>query len=305
MSVTAVEPQRTALTDKRPVAQRLAPAGTVRSILFPSDLSPASDRAFEHARLLAETTGARLTLFHVAQGPPPRGDSVEDEVWRRSARAAHERLVRQSSDLRVPSEVVIARGIDVEAALSARIAQGDTDLTVMATHGRAALAHLVLGSVAESVVRHTRRPVLCVREPEHGAAAAYRRILVPTDLSPASARALRLSAFLARTFGAEVLALHVAAVTAARGLLGVSYAAEAAPTETDLLRFLGPAFVGIRVRAQVLFGSVEERIADTARSEHVDLVVVTTHGHDSLSDRLGGSHADRLIRQAPCPILVV
>lgn len=305
MNLTGVEPNRTASAEKPPISERPRTASALRSILFPSDLSPASDRAFEHARLLAETTGARLTLFHVVPGRPPRGDDLEDEVWRRAARAAHERLLRQSSGLRVESEVVIARESGVETALCARIARGETDLTVMATHGRTALAQLVLGSVTESVVRHTRRPVLCVREPEHGAATPYRRILVPTDLSPASARALRLAAFLARSFGAEVLALHVAAVTAARGLLGVSDAAEAAPSEAELLRFLGPAFMGLRVRPQVLFGSVEERIAETARLERADLVVVTTHGHDSLSDRLGGSHADRLIRQAPCPILVV
>src|SRR5215831_16822412 len=109
MRITAVEPQRTVPAAKGPIAERPRPAGTISSILFPSDLSPASDRAFEHARLVAETTGARLTLFHVVQGPPPRNNDLEDEVWRRRARAAHERLVRQSSDLRVPSEVVIAR----------------------------------------------------------------------------------------------------------------------------------------------------------------------------------------------------
>jgi nucleotide-binding universal stress UspA family protein len=304
MSVTRIQSHPTAFAEP-PIGARPRPAAALQSILFPSDLSPASDRAFEHARLLAESTGARLTLFHVVQGPPPRDNDLEDEVWRRAARAAHERLLRQSSDLRVESEVVISRESEVEAALAARIARSDADLTVMATHGRTALAQLVLGSVTESVVRHTRRPVLCVREPEHGAATPYRRILVPTDLSPASARALRLAASLARTFGAEVLALHVAAVSAARGLLGVAYAAEAAPSEADLVRFLGPAFAGLRVRPQVRFGSIEERIAETARSERADLVVVTTHGHDSLSDRLAGSHADRLIRQAPCPILVV
>jgi nucleotide-binding universal stress UspA family protein len=60
----------------------------------------------------------------------------------------------------------------------------------------------------------------------------------------------------------------------------------------------------VRVRPQVLFGNPGEKIVETARNERADLIVITTHGHDSLSDRITGSHADHIIRQAPCPVLV-
>src|SRR5262245_66510194 len=119
MSLTSIESHPTALAEP-PISGRPRPASALRSILFPSDLSPASDRAFEHARLLAEATGARLTMFHVVAGPSPRGDDVEDEVWRRAARAAHERLLRQSSTLRVEREVVLARDEDGAAGRAAR-----------------------------------------------------------------------------------------------------------------------------------------------------------------------------------------
>ena len=72
------------------------------------------------------------------------------------------------------------------------------DLVVMATHGRDGLAQLFLGSVTETVMRLGRCPVLGVREPQHGVALPFRRILVPTDLSPALRRPFALGALLAR-----------------------------------------------------------------------------------------------------------
>jgi nucleotide-binding universal stress UspA family protein len=306
MSETATTPQSSAPPRVRPVPDRPKRASVdIRSILFPSDLSPASDRAFDHARLLAESFGARMTLFHVVAGPAPHGNDQEDEIWRRAARSAHERLSRQASGLAVESDIVIGREEVVHRALSARIGRNEADLTVMATHGRGSLSQLVVGSVTETVVRDSRRPVLCVREPEHGVATPYRRILLPTDLWPVSRRAFPMAALLAGTFGAEVLALHVADVTAPRGLVGVSNAVEATPSEADVAQYLGPDFRGLRVRPLVLLGSAGERIVDTARSERVDLIVITTHGHDSLSDHIIGSHADHIIRRAPCPVLVV
>jgi nucleotide-binding universal stress UspA family protein len=277
----------------------------IRDILFPSDLSPVSDRAFDHARLLAERFQARLTLFHVVEAPPPRGDEREDEMWRRAARAAHEHLDRQSGDLRGVSDIVIAREGLADHALLARIHREKADLVVMATRGRRGLAGFLLGSVAETVVRHGGRPVLCIREPEHGAALPYRRILVPTDLTPASRRAFPMAATLARGFGSEVLAVHVAHVAARRGLVGVSHAVEASPSEEAVVRFLDPDFRGLRVGARVLIGPAWQRIVEAARAERADLVALSTHGHDSMSDRIFGSHAERVVRQGPCPVLVV
>jgi nucleotide-binding universal stress UspA family protein len=55
----------------------------------------------------------------------------------------------------------------------------------------------------------------------------------------------------------------------------------------------------------VELGSAWDRIVETARSERADLIVMSTHGHDSLADRLLGSHTERVVGHAPCPVLVV
>lgn len=276
----------------------------LREILFPSDLSAESARAFEYARLLAELFQARLALLHVIP-PGPAGPGVEvPEARRRSERAAREKLERWASGLACRQCVIVEPADSVRRAVVGYLRGTTPDLVVMATHGREGLAQVFLGSVAESVIRHGRTPVLCVREPEHGAALPFRRILVPTDLSPASRRPFALGATIARAFDSEVLALHVGHVGDG-SLAGVTAAVESAlPSEAALRDFLWPEFAATRVTARVELGSAADQIIQTARAEKADLIVMSTHGHDSLRDRVLGSQTERVVRAAPCPVLV-
>jgi nucleotide-binding universal stress UspA family protein len=284
----------------------LAPA-PIHHILFPSDLSQASDLAFDHARLIAEAFTATVTLYHVLEVKRRHEleDAVEREHLRRAERAAREHLDRQALRVTTLGRVIVERTSSPAEAMIALIEACSPDLTVMATHGRGNLAQLVLGGVTERVARASA-PVLCVREPEHGSALPYRRVLVPTDLSPASRRAFPLAAALAGRFGAEVLALHVASGPTGASLSGIpDFVERSLPSEQALLAFLDPAFREVAVRARVELGSPWDRIVETARQERVDLIVMSTHGHDSISDRLLGSHTERVVRHAPCPVLVV
>jgi nucleotide-binding universal stress UspA family protein len=164
----------------------------------------------------------------------------------------------------------------------------------------------MMGSVTERVLQRTPCPVLCVREPEHGVALPYRRILVPTDLSEDSRHAFRLAAAIARAFSAEIIALHVPAVPIGRTTAGVTEAVEAAvPSEAALAAFLMPEFVGVRVVPRIVFGSAWARIPAVAHDERVDVIALSTHRRDSLADRVLGTHAERVVREAPCPVLVV
>jgi nucleotide-binding universal stress UspA family protein len=159
--------------------------------------------------------------------------------------------------------------------------------------------------VAEKVVQHAFRPVLCVREPDHGSALPYRRILVPTDLSLASRQAFPMGAHLARTFGAEVLAVHVVPSPSLATLSGVPpVGPPVLPSETAVWKFFQAEFAGMDVTAQVHTGTVWERIVHVARVEKADLIVMSTRGHDSLADRVVGSNTERVVRHAACPVLV-
>lgn len=280
---------------------RIEPLVPMRELLFPSDMSPESERAFEHARFLAEHFAARLTLYHGVEIPDPIyvhwGFNRSHEIWLHLEQAARERLSRKAETLHVSHKVVVERVCTAQRSLLDFIRQTQPDLIVMATHGRAGLSHLLLGSVTECVFQHAFRPVLCVREPEHGGALPYRRILVPTDLSLASRLVFPIAARFARQFGAEILAVHVVGP-------GSSGPPRETPSESLLWKFFERDFAGLGVTAQVHHGPVWQRIVETAKLEKADLIVMSTRGHDSLADRMMGSNTERVVRRAPCPVLV-
>jgi nucleotide-binding universal stress UspA family protein len=306
--IGAASDTRRPSTVSRKRAAPIREPDTLREILFPSDLSAASDRAFDHARLLAEQFDARLVLYHAIEvdsaadlGDPPQ---PARELWRRVELAAHEHLSHRSAQAPVASDIRIERTRSVPRAVVAFVRAQRPDLTVMATHGRGGIASFVLGSIAERVLREAQAPLLCVRASEHGTALRYRRILVPTDLSPDSRLAFPLAALLARAFGADVLALHAVDLHA-RATAGVTDAMESmVPSEEALLRFLRPDFAGVRVLPRVQLGGAGDAITRMAHEERVDLIVMSTRGQDSFSDRVFGTQTERVVRTASCPVLV-
>jgi nucleotide-binding universal stress UspA family protein len=144
-----------------------------------------------------------------------------------------------------------------------------------------------------------------VRAAAHGERLPYRRILVPTDLSPASRLAAPLAALLARTFRAEAIGLHVEAAVSLGGLMGASAPRDPmVPSEASVRRFLAADFAEVAFSARVERGTVWSRIVESAHSLEADLVVMATRGHDSVGDTILGSTTDRVVRHAPCPVLV-
>ena len=286
----------------------------IGTILFASDLTPEADHAFEHARFLAERFGSRVTLFHALEMPRERDaawtDLREDYRGRLAAKARQE-LCARGRALTVPYEVVVDEahvGGHALADLSIldMIQKTRPDLTVMATHSRKGFASWFLGSVAHQVVQHAGRPVLCVRKSPHGGMPPYRRILVPTDLSEASRRAFPLAGLLARSCEATVSALHVLTPPPLSVLAGASSRSVPPPTtEPYLRRFLGDEFDDVRVERTIYAtGAPWWRIVQSAEAERADLIVMSTQGHDSVKDGIIGSTTDRVLRHAPCPVLV-
>ncbi len=279
----------------------------IREVLFPTDFSSESDRAFDHARFLAESFEASLVLYHAVPVPDHTqahwAFAHEHEVWATAERHARECLARRGETLNVSHRVIVERKVSVHRGIVELIRAAQPDLTVLATHGREGLAHLLLGSVAEKVVQHAFRPVLCVREPDHGMALPYRRILVPTDFSVASRLAFPLAALIARRFSAEVVALHVAPALSLASLEGGAGPSAAPVSEPTLRKYYQEDFAGLEVTARVCRGSVWDGIVRVAREERADLVVMATRGHDSLADRVMGSNTERVVRHAPCPVL--
>jgi nucleotide-binding universal stress UspA family protein len=144
----------------------------VKRILVPTDFSPASDIAFAYALDLAAREGAAVHLLHVLDAAGfaaayPDGIYVELPALReQSIRAAKMKLADAAkrcaaSNVLATTEVLI--GVPAGSITAEANARG-TDLIVMGTHGRGAVAHFLLGSVAERVVRTAQCPVLTVRD---------------------------------------------------------------------------------------------------------------------------------------------
>jgi nucleotide-binding universal stress UspA family protein len=201
------------------------------------------------------------------------------------------------------TRVIVEYGLSPHQAVAAAVAARRPDLTVMATHGRRGIAHLVMGSVAESAIEEGGRPILCVRGRHHGPALGYRRILVPTDLR--SRGSFPIASTLAARFHAEVVALHLVPFGRA-SLSGVPQALQVpVPEDAEVVRFMQGEFEGVAVRARVELGPGWEAIPTIAAEEDCDLVVLSTHRHDSLADSVFGSRAERVAAVSPCPVIVV
>ncbi|MBP7778652.1 MAG: universal stress protein [Acidobacteria bacterium] len=147
----------------------------LRHILVPTDFSDCSTAALRYGLALAERFDAHLHVLHTVQNPfdqPWAAEvyAVSEADFEKTARAAADtelaRLLEQSG--RRADQVTSATTVGTPfLAIVTYAKEAPIDLIVMGTHGRGALAHLLIGSVAENVVRKAPCPVLTVHHPEH------------------------------------------------------------------------------------------------------------------------------------------
>ena len=148
----------------------------LKKILVATDFSEPSEAALAYGRELARTFGAKLTVLYVVENVLTRAYGTEGFVLAEpdlqagleaSARAQVDALLSaEDRDVLRASGRVITSNAPAAAIVTCARDEG-VDLLVMGTHGRGAMAHLLMGSVAERVVRTAPCPVLTVRHPEH------------------------------------------------------------------------------------------------------------------------------------------
>jgi len=149
----------------------------LKTVLVATDFSPASSAALAYGRELASNFGAQLLVTHVAGNlltrPYAGGDGISfiDPALQREL----EENARQTLEAGVTAEdreqrrirTIVLASNSPAAAITELARQEGVDLVVLGTRGRGGVAHLLLGSVAEQVVRTAPCPVLTVRHPEH------------------------------------------------------------------------------------------------------------------------------------------
>jgi nucleotide-binding universal stress UspA family protein len=143
----------------------------IQTILFPTDFSPASEAALDYAISLARDANAKLLLLHIAEPLPVYGDVPYYGVPEPDKAELERRLHAVSVDTRLRVERRLVAGYPAEQIL-AEAAKDAVDMIVMGTHGRTGLTRLLMGSVAERVVRGATCPVLAVKTAVPAAAQA-------------------------------------------------------------------------------------------------------------------------------------
>ena len=295
----------------------------IKRILFATDFSQWARRAEDYACALACSWRASLTVLSVAEFPPGLNPDypVNQQYLADLLKNASSQLV----DLKGRAErrgiavtTRVATGIPSEEVVTVARAE-DSDLIVVGTRGKTGLAHVLLGSTAERVIRGAPCPVLTVRmepadtEQEEGAlsrSVMLERILVPVDFSDCSLDALEYAAVVAQQAKASLMLLHVLEPVS-YGLdftLGHSRTREQVrETWTKRLEELA-ASLRVRqvpVESQLRGGLPSDSILDSARTLPCDLIVMGTHGRRGISHAFSGSVAEAVLRKALCPVLTV
>ena len=292
---------------------------SIQRILFPTDFSEGSKRAFPQAAFLANWHDAELHVVNVtgrhqhdhgeAKTRFPIGVDTLNSWLRRPSRANAETNWPDLGTMSIAQEQ-LESAVPGEALVDYADAN-DMDLVVMGTHGRRGVDRMLFGSVTEEVVRTASCPVLTVRaDAERAPDQAVRRVLVPIDFSDASVAALRHAKEIALTYGAEIDLLHVVdtpTYASAYDLESISFpTAEVLERTEEQLGDLAREEVGyehVMVSSEV--GSPSRTILDYVDAQEVDLVVIATHGRTGLDRLLLGSVTERVLRQSPTPVFVV
>ena len=179
------------------------------------------------------------------------------------------------------------------------------DLAVVGTHGRTGLRRIVMGSVAESVFRHASCPVLTVGphswrwDPQ---SVRLKRILFPTDLSPASLYALPFVMGIAAEFGSTLIMLHTVDHLERESKCDLERVVVALEERMrEMVAISGAARVPTDY--QVKFGEVSDSVIDAASRLEIDLVAFGLKAPNTYADRLPWMHAYKMVCEVPCPVL--
>lgn len=290
------------------------------SILVPVDGSKLAERALSLAIPLAEQHGARLVLLHahepvaplVMGGGAPVRDAALDETHRAESGTYLEKLAKRTTKLTSAPVEALFRDGKVVPTIAAVVASHGVGLVVMSTHGRGGFQRFWLGSVADAVVRHATVPVLLVRGARPVAKRLagqppFLRVVVPVDGSERAEEAVTAAKAMLGTGHARMTLVHVVHPMTAAASMNL----KRDPEEEVLKGYLEPlarevASATLEVRFELKVDHNIARMVNEAVETHdADLIAIAGQGMTGAQRLLVGSVADKLIRTAPVPVLVV
>ena len=295
----------------------------IERILFPTDFSSSAGHAFEQALFLAELLEAELHVLHVValhdvdltdpKDRFPELQQIEDHLDRVAQSEMHD-LLEPHRETTLQISQVRRRGVAPGPCILDYAREQEIDLIVMGTHGRRGVRRLVLGSVAEEVMRLAECPVLCSRQgSEPRGVGAIRTIVVPVDHSTNSSRALTMGKELARLYQARIVVSHVLESRHHPG--GYTPGGERLVPNADQLLEKAETWLrqlvadvpgpDVPFELHVSLGRTVSEVLALAGKVDADLIVLGSQGISGLQYLIFGSTAEGVVRQAECSVLTV
>lgn len=260
-----------------------------RNILFPADSAVNAYAALKYAAAFARHSQGRVLLFSTnAQNVELRGDPLLNGVL---------------------TDCVVVEGEPANEIPQSAI-DHDVDLITVAVHGRKGLSRAFGSSVAEEIVAEAPCAVLAVRPAQRDfvdeAEIRLKRVLLATNFRPSSAAATQLATQIANQLGAELHAVYVIGDYFEQ--ISVIFPEGGLAALTRLRSYVDEKLSQLSHAAtHVAEGRPYQEIVKLADGIEADLIVIGTAVHGSLfgSSQVLGSEIERVIRNAPCPVLCV
>lgn len=283
----------------------------IKNLLWATDFSPCSDVALTYALLFTRRLNAKLYLGHVVAPDllqrltQQTREGAFHEHWRDAERRMAD-LLASGTLSGLKHQVLISEGEMLER-LNDIVRTHAIDLAILGTRGRTGLKKMLLGSVAEAILRDVPCPVMTIG-PRVVAAkqdAVLKSIVCGMDFSPESLAAASYAFSLARYSRAEVVLLYaVEHIAVANGP-----AEEWRFAKTTEEKLEGVASEEVREwcnpEAIIRFSSPSEALLRIAEEKNADLIVLGSRRAETVAARLPGSTSYPVISNAFCPVLTV
>jgi nucleotide-binding universal stress UspA family protein len=281
-------------------------------ILVPTDLSEYGNKAFHTAEKIRRAFNGTITPMHTFKeviwpdgiSMPNINEVLSDEIKNRVA-SKLKSLASKFTDESCINPSVITYGDPFNRIMSEAKTR---DLVVMTTHGRKGFKKALLGSVAEKMIRNSPVPVLVTRGRElKSEAQEFTKILVTTDFSEASYKAMPLAAETLRNSDAIAGLLHIVSLEHTGTMKEGEKIAHKAKQKIEQVKKEHFGEFGDRVTTmtEVSTNSPQVAINKILNAGGYDLLILSTLGKSAMKYMLIGSNAASLARSANAPVLVV
>jgi nucleotide-binding universal stress UspA family protein len=292
----------------------------IKNIVVPTDFSDCAQRAYELALNICKQFNSKMTALHARtlftddlneiEPNFEKLDNIQKKIDGALLKNLQEKTAKANRHIVINNE--ITRGISPAAAILEYIELINTDLVVMGTHGHNALTHLLLGSVAEQIIRYSPCPVLTIR-PDFKYNVKPEKILVPFDFTNLAQKALHYAINFARKFNSSIDLLYVydQDVHPALYAWGMKSIKEIIPDiktraeDSIKMAIKKERASKMNINYNVEDGKPHRVITQFAKDNGHDLIIIATHSHTGLDRFLLGSVTEKVVRLAGTAVLTL